>query len=97
MKKEGKYLLIIASFNIQNKYTIKNYNGKTANHDFVLELKNFIYRYNLHVLACQEVVYLFQKRCKEIIHYPYLILGDFRFPKFFFKKYNESLLPFYFF
>lgn len=87
--------LVIATFNIQNKYKLKNYNGidKFGNH--VKNLVDFINYYHIDILGVQELTKPYKNNLCAILSNDYLITGKYRFTSFgnllpVVKKYNES-------
>ena len=71
--------IIVGSMNIQNKYRIKNYDGRDKGRDNSLILKHFLDEYNIDVLGTQELVRRFINRIKVVITPEYNIYGSFRY------------------
>lgn len=87
--------LIIATFNIQNKYKIKDYSGIDSYGDHVIELVNFINDNNIDIIGIQELTSNYKKRLVKLINKKYKIVGKYRFTCLgnlipIIKKYNET-------
>ena len=87
--------LIIATFNIQNKYKLKEYSGIDSYGDHTKELVDFINDNNIDIIGIQELTSNYKKRLLKLINKKYKIVGKYRFTRFFnifsyTKKYNEA-------
>lgn len=71
--------LVISTFNIQNKYKIKRYNGIEKTGDHVKELSEFIYNNHIDIIGTQELTRRFKNRLLEYIKDDYDIVGKYRF------------------
>ena len=86
----------VATFNIQNKYHIKKYDGRVDDIDHVDDLTRFIKTLDIDILGVQELVLPFQKRLEEHLKdINYNITGKYRFRSIghyipFVSKFNES-------
>lgn len=83
-------MLIVGSYNLQNKFKLKRYNGKFNNQDNVLLLKEFLDDYNIDILGTQEFVYWYLERARKVINDKYSINGKYRYPLLVLKKYDET-------
>ncbi len=86
--------LTIATFNIQNKYKIKKYNGIDEYGDHAIDLKKMIYEKNIDIIGVQELTRRFRNRLRLIIN-DYTIVGRMRYTRFgrfipILDKFNES-------
>lgn len=91
-------MISIATFNIQNKYKLKKYDGILNNENHIEMLFSFIKKYNLDIIGLQEVNQRYYERLQEYIPKKFSIYGNFRYPKNFFTKcvypfsvFNESV------
>ena len=87
--------LVIATFNIQNKYKLKKYAGIDSYGDHTKELVDFINDNNIDIIGVQELTSNYKKRLLKLINKKYKIVGKYRFTRFFnifpyTKKYNET-------
>ena len=87
--------LVIATFNIQNKYKLKKYAGIDSYGDHTKELVDFINDNNIDIIGIQELTSNYKKRLLKLINKKYKIVGKYRFTRFFnifpyTKKYNEA-------
>lgn len=87
--------LVIATFNIQNKYKLKKYAGIDSYGDHTKELVDFINDNNIDIIGVQELTSNYKKRLLKFINKKYKIVGKYRFTRFFnifpyTKKYNET-------
>lgn len=86
----------LLTFNIQNKYYIKNYNGIYKNKDTTRLLARFIKNTNIDVLCTQEMVINYQKNFLSKLN-NYQVYGNYRIKNRFFRrfkllnKFNESV------
>ena len=83
-------MLIVGSYNLQNKFKLKRYNGRFNNQDNVLLLKEFLDDYNIDILGTQEFVYWYLERARKVINDKYSINGKYRYPLLVLKKYDET-------
>lgn len=82
--------MIIGTLNVQNKFYLKKYDGKTKKGDNVLLLKHFLIANNIEILGTQEVTAWYYQRLKEELKGCYQITGEFRQKTKLFQKYNEA-------
>ncbi|MCI8346885.1 MAG: hypothetical protein HFJ12_02930 [Bacilli bacterium] len=87
--------LTIATFNIQNKYRIKNYSGIDKYGDHTIELLKFLKNYKIDVLGIQELTKRYQDRLLPILEKKYELAGKYRFTRLGnkippFNKFNEA-------
>lgn len=87
--------LVIATFNIQNKYKLKNYSGVDEFGNHVKSLVDFINRYHIDILGVQELTKPYKNNLYSILSKDYKIIGKYRFTSLgnlipIIKKYNES-------
>lgn len=87
--------LVIATFNIQNKYKLKNYCGVDEFGNHVKSLVDFINHYHIDILGVQELTKPYKKNLYSVLSKDYIITGKYRFTSFgniipIIKKYNES-------
>ena len=73
-------MLIVGSYNLQNKFKLNKYNGRFNNQDNVLLLKQFLDDYNIDILGTQEFVYWYLERARKVINDKYSINGKYRYP-----------------
>ena len=83
-------MLIVGSYNLQNKFKLNKYNGRFNNQDNVLLLKQFLDDYNIDILGTQEFVYWYLERARKVINDKYSINGKYRYPLLVLKKYDEA-------
>ena len=57
--------LVIATFNIQNKYKLKNYTGVDQFGNHVKSLVDFINRYHIDILGVQELTKTYKENFKR--------------------------------
>lgn len=91
-------MLNVATINVQNKYTLKKYNGLLENEDHVKMLFDLIDKYNLDIVGLQEVNQRYFERLQNILSNGFTCYGRFRYFKSFFTKnvypfstFNESV------
>lgn len=87
--------LTIATFNIQNKYRIKNYSGIDKYGDHAMELLKFLKNYKIDVLGIQELTKRYQDRLLPMLEKKYELAGKYRFTKLgnkipLLNKFNEA-------
>ncbi len=82
-------MLVVGSFNVQNKFWLKRYNGKWSEQNGSLLLNHFLHKYHIDVLGTQEFVTWYLESVKKSLH-DYKIVGDFRYFRPILKKYNET-------
>lgn len=87
--------LVIATFNIQNKYKIRKYSGIDKYGDHTKELLNFLQIYKVDILGVQELTKLYQERLLPLLTDQYHLVGKYRFTKLgnilpLFSKFNEA-------
>ncbi len=81
--------MIIGTFNVQNKYFLKNYNGKNIKNNPRI-FNEMLKEYQIDILGTQELVKGYLENLNQEINKQYQILGGYRFPKGLFKKFNET-------
>ncbi len=81
--------MIIGTFNLQNQYFIKHYDGKNIQDNPAI-LNKLLSFYHIDILGTQEIVLPYLNNLRKELDTHYQIVGGFRFPKFFLKKYNET-------
>lgn len=86
---------IICTYNIQNKYRIKGYNGIDPYGDHAEEVASFIKKYNVDILGVQEITGPYRKRFQELLGVRYKIVGKYRFTQIgkllpYVRQFNES-------
>lgn len=87
----------ILSFNVRNRYKIKNYDGIYNNKDTVVLLANYIKKNNIDVVCLQEVIESYRDRLtfelKDYMAYGNPRMGRSFFTKFIdkIKRFNESV------
>ena len=72
-------MLIIGTYNIQNKYYLKKYNGIEGKQDNVKLLNELLEKYHLNILGTQEMTSWYLKRCQKFLK-NYHIVGKYRYP-----------------
>lgn len=87
--------LVIATFNIQNKYKLKNYSGVDEFGNHVKSLVDFINHYHIDILGVQELTKPYKNNLYSLLLKDYMITGKYRFTSLgnlipIIKKYNES-------
>lgn len=87
--------LVIATFNIQNKYKLKNYTGVDQFGNHVKSLVDFINHYHIDILGVQELTKTYKENLCMILPKDYLITGKYRYTNFgnkisIIRRYNES-------
>ena len=83
-------MLVVGSYNLQNKFKLKKYNGKVNNQDNVILLKEFLKDYSIDILGTQEFVYWYLERAKKEISDEYSVNGKYRYPLIVLKRYDET-------
>ena len=90
-------MMKILSFNVRNRYKIKNYDGIYNNKDTVVLLANYIKKNNIDVVCLQEVIESYRDRLtfelKDYTTYGNPRMGRSFFTKFIdkIKRFNESV------
>lgn len=69
--------LTIATLNIQNKYYLKNYDGREKSNDHTDDLVKYLYHNDIDILGIQELTRRYQKRLLSKLS-KYHIVGKFR-------------------
>ena len=82
-------MLIIGTYNIQNKFYLKKYNGIEGKQDNVILLNELLEKYHLNILGTQEMTSWYLKRCQKFLK-NYHIVGRYRYPNIILKKFNEA-------
>lgn len=87
--------LVIATFNIQNKYKLRNYSGVDEFGNHAKSLVDFINQYHIDILGVQELTNPYKQNLCTILSKNYRITGKYRFTSFgnlipIINKYNES-------
>lgn len=87
--------IVIATFNIQNKYKLKNYNGIDTFGNHVKSLVALINCYHIDILGVQELTKLYKNNLYSLLPKDYMITGKYRYTSFgnkipIIRKYNES-------
>ena len=90
MIEKGSDIMMIGTMNVQNKFYLKKYDGKTKKQDNILLLKEFLKKYQVDILGMQEVTIWYYQRLEETLKGSYKVTGDFRLKTHLFKKYNEA-------
>lgn len=88
--------LVIATFNIQNKYHIKNYSGIDRYGDHTKDLLKFLRYYKIDVLGVQELTKNYQDRLVPLLENKYQLVGKYRFTRLGntippFRRFNEAV------
>ena len=88
-------ILNITTFNIQNKYKIKKYDGIDKYGDHTKELYNFIVNKNIDIIGVQELTKRYKNRLISLLGDNYKVFGKFRFISLIniipiIGKYNET-------
>lgn len=87
----------IMSFNVRNRYGIKNYDGIYKNKDTVIMLSNYIKKNKIDIVCLQEVIESYRDRLtfelKDYTHYGNPRMGKGIFTKIIdiIKRFNESV------
>ena len=87
----------IMSFNVRNRYRIKNYDGIYKNKDTVIMLSNYIKENKIDIVCLQEVIESYRDRLtfelKDYTHYSNPRMGKSIFTKIIdiIKRFNESV------
>ena len=87
----------IMSFNVRNRYRIKNYDGIYKNKDTVIMLSNYIKKNRIDIVCLQEVIESYRDRLtfelKDYTHYGNPRMGNSIFTKIIdiIKRFNESV------
>ena len=87
----------LLSFNVRNRYKIKNYDGTYKNNDTVKKLSNYIIQNKIDVVCLQEVIELYRDRLTLELN-DYKVYGNPRMGRSIFtkvidiiKRFNESV------
>ena len=67
MIEKGSDIMMIGTMNVQNKFYLKKYDGKTKKQDNILLLKEFLKKYQVDILGMQEVTIWYYQRLEETL------------------------------
>lgn len=83
--------MIIGTFNVQNKFYLKHYDGKNQQ-DNPNIFRQMLTDYNIDILGTQEFVKRYLNHLDKLLVPTYQIVGDFRFRRLFsdYFKFNET-------
>ena len=73
--------MIIGTFNLQNQYFIKHYDGKNIQDNPAI-LNKLLSFYHIDILGTQEIVLPYLNNLRKELDTHYQIVGGFRFPSF---------------